>query len=456
MHVISTDRTTALSLTTASDEVFILPGVKFAAFSDWAAIYGDAISLEITNFGNVFGFNYGMQFYVSASGGNIANSAGAIIAGGSTGLSLESAFTYISNGGTISGGSGAAVEMFGNWQSLHNLAGGTLRGGLDGVLATGECEIFNDGTISARGVGVRINGFSEISNAGSIFGSGEYGVVIQGSWSSLTNSGYIGGSHVGVYVVADTGETRIYNSGTIEGIYIESSSTSPTFIFNSGELHGVYNMYSGPVVLRNSGDIIGDVVGGYDTQDTIRNIGTIAGEVRLQGGNDIFNGAGGTVTGSVDGGAGNDRLTAGDHDVVRGGLGNDLLRGAGTMDTLIGGRNADRMFGGGGADTFLFESHLESGATNGTADRILLFDRNQDIIDLELVDADSVAAGNQEFTFIGTASFSNVAGQLRAVNAGANVFLQADLDGNGTTDFQVILGGLSGQAAQFTAEDFVL
>jgi serralysin len=73
-------------------------------------------------------------------------------------------------------------------------------------------------------------------------------------------------------------------------------------------------------------------------------------------------------------------------------------------------------------------------------------------IDLSLIDSQIGAAGDQAFNFIGLAAFSNVQGQLRYQAEGANTRLQADMDGDGLADFEIILIG----TVSPTAADFML
>src|SRR5207248_4463971 len=71
--------------------------------------------------------------------------------------------------------------------------------------------------------------------------------------------------------------------------------------------------------------------------------------VNANGGDDIFTAANGLaplIALTVDGGAGNDRITGGD--------GNDVLLGGDGNDTLLGGRGNDTMLGGAGNDTFVW------------------------------------------------------------------------------------------------------
>jgi hypothetical protein len=71
--------------------------------------------------------------------------------------------------------------------------------------------------------------------------------------------------------------------------------------------------------------------------------------VNMNGGDDSFtagNGLASLISLTVDGGAGNDRITGGD--------GNDVLIGGDGNDTIIGGRGNDMLIGGAGDDTFVW------------------------------------------------------------------------------------------------------
>lgn len=89
-------------------------------------------------------------------------------------------------------------------------------------------------------------------------------------------------------------------------------------------------------------------------------------------------GTGGPAIGGADG-----------DDWPRGGAGNDLLSGGTNDDVLTGGLGFDRLSGGTGNDRFVFYRHSDNStvATN--------------------------TVPNDAFIFIGTAAFSQVAGQLR-------------------------------------------
>jgi Ca2+-binding RTX toxin-like protein/subtilisin-like proprotein convertase family protein len=129
------------------------------------------------------------------------------------------------------------------------------------------------------------------------------------------------------------------------------------------------------------------------------------------------------------GSAGNDQLTGST-------LANRLDGGAGD-DTLRGGRGSDTLTGGAGADLFVVASHAEAG--NGSlCDHILDFDPT-DRLDLQAIDANSLASapGDQAFSFIGAAPFTAV-GQLRMVLSGGLGVLQGTTTNASTASFQLL------------------
>lgn len=157
-------------------------------------------------------------------------------------------------------------------------------------------------------------------------------------------------------------------------------------------------------------------------------------------GRDLLSGQNGNDT--LKGGSGDDNLGGnGGHDRLLGGDGRDLLYGdlggrSAGRDTLIGGVGADTMQGDAGADRFVFLERDEIASGRGGRDKINDFSRAEgDQIDLSQVDANALRGGNQDFRFIGGASFSGRAGELRFSNEG----LRGDVDGDGRVDFVIIL-----------------
>ena len=168
----------------------------------------------------------------------------------------------------------------------------------------------------------------------------------------------------------------------------------------------------------------------------------------------IINGQGNHLLGRD----GNDRIVGGANyvsgfgggDVLDGGDGDDQLSGgfsrAGKLDTLLGGNGDDRLdggngqdllTGGAGADIFLFTRAGDSRSGVARADTISDFASGLDRISLSGIDADIGVAGDQAFAFIGAAAFGLGTGQVRY---GAGM-LEADVDGDGLADFQVLIAG---------------
>jgi Ca2+-binding RTX toxin-like protein len=160
-------------------------------------------------------------------------------------------------------------------------------------------------------------------------------------------------------------------------------------------------------------------------------------------GNDTI--VGGASVDNLSGGIGNDALSAGaGNDTLAGGDGNDVLRGEAGRDVVTGGL---------GADSFRFNSLADFQApTTNSADVITDFSHAQgDRIILNAIDAVPGGADNA-FTFIGTAAFSSVAGQLRYQVIGGNTYVMGDIDGNSVEDFMIRLDG----NVALVAADFVL
>lgn len=106
---------------------------------------------------------------------------------------------------------------------------------------------------------------------------------------------------------------------------------------------------------------------------------------------------------------------------------------------MYAGGSADRLTGGAGADIFQYRAVTDS--TAAAPDSILDFETGVDKLDLSLMDGDSLTAGDQSFTFVGSAAFSGVAGELRAERDTdtSNWTVQADTNGDGQVDLTILL-----------------
>jgi Ca2+-binding RTX toxin-like protein len=221
--------------------------------------------------------------------------------------------------------------------------------------------------------------------------------------------------------------------------------------------------------------VVGDTLSGEDGNDQL-NGG--AGDDVLRGGAgadvldgsagldtaSYYNGATGVlvslVSGTGSGGeAQGDTLTSIENlsgsqgsDSLYGNAGANVLQGWNGNDTLVGRAGKDTLTGGAGADRFTFTALADS-VVGANADRITDFSHAQgDRIDLAGIDAKFTVAGDQAFSFIGSAAFTGVAGQLHYWHDSGQTIVSGDVNGNGTADFNIVLTG----TISLVAGDFVL
>lgn len=128
----------------------------------------------------------------------------------------------------------------------------------------------------------------------------------------------------------------------------------------------------------------------------------------------------------------------------------NVLSGLDGNDILIGGLGADTLIGGSGKDLFVFDqADLDGSDVDVVSDFV---SGSGDMLYLYGMDANSGLAGDQAFAFIGTAAFGNVAGELRYTVSGADLVLEADMDGDGTADFSLSMLNIN----SLVASDFLL
>ena len=142
--------------------------------------------------------------------------------------------------------------------------------------------------------------------------------------------------------------------------------------------------------------------------------------------------------------------------LVFGGSSADTIKGGAGADLLSGGGGKDNLTGGGGVDTFRYQATSDSTAAN--PDNVLDFLSAVDKIDLHLIDANTLAGGDQAFTWIGASAFGGTgaasAGQLRAFLSGGTWFVQGDTNGDGNAD--IVIAVTSQGALPLLQTDFLL
>ncbi|HEX8623834.1 MAG TPA: M10 family metallopeptidase C-terminal domain-containing protein [Allosphingosinicella sp.] len=204
---------------------------------------------------------------------------------------------------------------------------------------------------------------------------------------------------------------------------------------------------AGDVVVELSGegdfDIVYSSLSTYTLPDEIENL-----QWNTSG---SFTATGNALDNIIWSGGSDDVLSGGDgDDELRASAGNDTLNGGDGDDYLIGSAGADIYTGGAGSDLIQI-GFFESG-NGAAADRITDFATGVDTIDVSAWDANRNLAGNQAFTWVGSAAFSGTAGELRTYFDGVNTWVQADRNGDMLADFEILFDG----AVTLAGSDFVL
>jgi Ca2+-binding RTX toxin-like protein len=447
--------------------------------TDSYGIIGDS-SHKLHVFGNVFGDYYGISLGFFK---NVLNESFILFEGGSV------------NSTNI------ALGIFGSKNSVVNY--GQIFGeswGIDCITSAenGQLQIRNYGDISSSDVSIENRGELTLSikNFGRI--DADEGVAIKSAATlagEIYNTGLILGS-----ISLGVGADAVYNQGSISGdVFLSDGqnffdnrggTVSGTVTF--GVDNDTFRPGAGPETvvggagadtldftlagsvqialdgsIANSGFAKDDdytdfenITGSKSGKDTLIGDGNANVLDGLGGADKLFGQAGAdTLYGSrgndtLDGGADGDTLSGDDgNDTLLGGLGVDALLGGIGDDRLAGGADNDAMTGGMGADRFVFLAKDFLGINQNTPDRIFDFRPvDRDLIDLSLIDASTKTTGNQAFTLIGTGPFHSIAGELRFQQVSGNTYLFGDTNGDGVSDFTIMLDGLLTP----TAKDFVL
>jgi len=245
-----------------------------------------------------------------------------------------------------------------------------------------------------------------------------------------------------------TGNDQLYGGDGTDRLYQDGGND----FLSGGAGNDSYYILAGSGGSANVSEAIG---GGVDTVRSALSfyaasgseIETIilTGTAQVSYGNEFAN----RITGN---GTGNFLVGFGGDDVLRGESGNDTLVGGDGADLIIGGIGKDTLQGGAGADIFqLFAGDTRPGRTN--ADIVSDFRQAEgDRINLFQIDAIEGTSVNDRFTFIGTAAFGGVAGELRFVQDGGNTYVSGDTNGDSVVDLTITVTGL----VTFISTDFVL
>ena len=190
----------------------------------------------------------------------------------------------------------------------------------------------------------------------------------------------------------------------------------------------------------NGNNLLGNDLSGLAGNDSLEGLGA---NDTLRGGSGNDSLLGGTEDDSLLGGTQND-LLYGDagNDILLGESGDDRLFGGSQNDVLQGGTGRDVLVGGSNADIFLFTSAAET-AVGNRRDVINDFRSGLDTLDLQAMANDQM--------YIKAVAF-NADGMAKVRYDKVTGLVSGDVDGNGTTDWQIALGA----GTSLVATDLIL
>lgn len=179
---------------------------------------------------------------------------------------------------------------------------------------------------------------------------------------------------------------------------------------------------------------------------------------RATAGADVVNGT--AFNDAISGLQGADNIRGGDGaDRLYGVQHGDILRGQAGADLLNGGLGADILIGGAQADTFVYGTPLESTPTSmdviRAGDGAVAFElpgrAGGDRIDLSVIDANVLRAGNQAFVF-----GSLGAGGLSLAESGSATIVRGNLDRDAAFEFAIRIEDGAVRSHAYGAGDFLL
>ena len=301
-------------------------------FSTFNLISLGGVGTVVENEGNIFTetegravtVNYGVVSLINREGATISSS------GHADAVYLQNHFRgVVENAGTISSQGGAGIYIRTSSTSstdrriaVSNLPTGVIEGESGIAILSGDyLDLVNQGTIRGS-VGVTANDESIIRNlSGGLIEAADY----QGAaaFSALYSTTF-----------GQDGFATFINEGTVNGTGVAVSGGA-YLLENSGEINGEVSGKFYPhntsdltnQLVLNSGDINGSVnlSGGYDV---VENSGAIMGNVELEGDSDVYRDLGGSVSGSVNLGDGDDIFLV-DSDSSNGDIAGGIIAGDG-------------------------------------------------------------------------------------------------------------------------------
>jgi len=436
----------------------------------------------VNNYGTISASHYGVgDFSTTATDTMVLNNSG-VISAGVAAIDVTGSQVEVTNSGTIAGavilGLGSSLTDSGAIDGDVTLAGanagatdvtidatGVLAGSPGGNalrITAGAYDIVNSGEIAAAqnsagnsfGDGVVVGGAGELVNRGTIVAAGDGVVNFDGAPSDSAILYNYGSISAGESAVLDVGDHMafVYNYGELTGgalsFAVEAGSGNVEALVNAGAIDGGVELNAAGSSIDNSGSISAVASGAaavdFGAGDArFVNTGEVIGDVLFGGTGNVYDGAGGSVTGTIFG-AGADGVYYGGADgetfdfsdsgakLVKGGAGDD------TFDFGAQLTAATQVDGGGGYNTLVLDGDYSAGLTFAATTMT-------DIQDLRLT------AG---FSYNLTPNDANVAaGQTLTVD-GSTLGASDSLTFNATNETNVyfdLIGGAGADTFIFTA-----
>jgi Ca2+-binding RTX toxin-like protein len=414
----------------------------------------------------------GVSLYAGAGNDSFVM-AGGTSGYGEAGDDIFSISITLYDQGFVDGGSGTNTLQT-NILSTVNLATGTVsRSGYDFYLISNIQNVQLAATNGYRSTAIGDDA-ANILSVNPLFDDGSVGVTLNGGGGNDELRGSIGndmldGGTGANMVFGRAGNDRLILGAGAEGSTLDGGTGTDTVVV-SGDVASLANL-TGVEAMEFAGGSILTLTStqfrtGLASNTAVSGTGTLTINMDAPGIflNKLFafNGTGVSVI--VNGTSGTDVIKVGNaRHTINTGDGGNIVQGGNQVDTVTGGTGIDKIAGNGGADVltggagndvFKYRNANDSGL-GAAADRITDFTIGSDRLNFVKLDANASLAGDQAFSFVGTAAFSNSGvGQVRYANSGADLLVQADVNGDGIADMEIILQGRAGST--LTAADFVL
>lgn len=329
-------------------------------------IYTSVYGTEIRNEGNINTNQYAV--FISGEGSSFTNKG--VAHASHSALVADQEDVVIRNDGTISVTGGVALRVTGALADIENR--GDITAYTDAVVLGGSyASMKNWGTITAFRAVVIDDRFASFTNHGegvitnTMAHDATFHLTSRAVDAEIINNGIIRGFDSGMAIWSGADGLTIRNAGTIDGTIVLDGTMQ------------VDNDYP-DLFLTNTGTITGAITLRHDA-DRIINSGSLA-SVDLSGGDDFFDSTGGTVSGIVKGGWGDDVFIVSSAialseefdegtDLVKSsiswglgsnfenltllGTGNNNATGNGLSNLLIGNTGDNQINGGAGVDTLI-------------------------------------------------------------------------------------------------------